>query len=205
MKLSRRELNCNICLRRECLQIGAFHENMVRTVNFSDSWMKPCSQSRTAVRGAGRLVLTFVFIKKPFTYLFRLHWVLAAAGGARSSRPGRKPSPRHWERGVSAPGPPGESLVRAFGLRSFYRSGALSPAAVTATASGPGAPLRSVASPRRPAGRPPPRPPERSAPGTPNGRRAAGQRPLSGPSQERRGSQHSYHTASQFMDTGIQD
>ena len=34
------------------------------SVNFSDSWMKPCSLRRTAVRGAGRLLLTFVFMKK---------------------------------------------------------------------------------------------------------------------------------------------
>ena len=71
------------------------------------------------VRGAGRLLLTFVFIKKNI-YLFPLHWVLAAAGGifSRSRRSrflsqGWKPSPQHWERGVSprtARGVPGAEL-----------------------------------------------------------------------------------------------
>lgn len=111
------------------------------------------------VRGAGRLLLTFVFIKKNI-YLFPLHWVLAAAGGifSRSRRSrflsqGWKPSPQHRERGVSprtARGVPGAELRASQPLP--LRLSVL--AAVTATrrrlalpgqagaASGPGAPCQ---------------------------------------------------------------
>lgn len=170
MKLSRRELKCNICLRRECLQIGAFHENMVRTVNFSDSWMKPCSQSRTAVRGAGRLVLTFVFYQKTIHLFISAALALSCSRRSPFLKAGTETEPPAL--GARSLGPWTARGVPGAGLRAsrLLPLGRSVPGSGHSLRLGPRGPLRSVASPRRPAGRPPPRPPERSAPGTPNGR-----------------------------------
>lgn len=97
------------------------------------------------------------------------------------------------------------------GLLSLYCPGSLLPAAVTAirrrpalpgqagaaAAQGPPAKRGQPAEARREV--PPPRPRGWSALGTLKGLRAVGHRCLSHPSQEIR-SQHSYHTAFQFMD-----
>lgn len=159
------------------------------------------------VRGAGRLLLTFVFIKKTFIYFgctgsqLQQEGSLVAAGGAGSSvRDGnRAPNTGSAE---SRPGPPGESLVRSFGLLSLYRSGSLSwqrsrPPAGGQPCLGKQAPRRAQGPPAK-RGQPtearretPTTAPGPSARGTLNGLRTVGHRPLSNPSPEMRGSQHS--------------
>ena len=54
-----------------------------------------------------------------FQYLFvyLLQWVLVAGCGLQLPNWGSNPGPLYWEFGVTAPGPPGESLK---GILCFY-------------------------------------------------------------------------------------